>query len=512
LTSTTPPPEHHATRLSLRRLLIAIVLLIAVAGGVVWAARTVINNSGAVSSAWFAPYVDATLQPSFPFQDPAANPARQVVLSFVVAGKSDGCAPSWGTAYTLEQADSELDLSRRISAFRQAGGDLIVSFGGRDNSELAVACTDTAKLEAGYKQVISRYGLKTIDFDLENEALNNTDSLQRRAQALAQIQHEARANGSSLGIWLTLPVSPTGFEPNALRAVQTMLNAKVDLTGVNLLAMDYGSPQSNMLQTIENSLGSAHAQLLNIYQNAGQPLNDRHIWNKLGVTVMLGQNDDNGEQFAPSDAQPLVDFVTSHAIGRVSMWSLNRDQPCSSSFSDISVHSDTCSGVAQSSLQFTHVFTQLQGSPGTASAVVTTPDTNAPATDDPARSPYPIWNSEQRYQTGYKVVWHGNVYQAKWFSLGQPPDAAVQHSWDTPWQLVGPVLPGDQAPVLPTLAPGTYPDWSPTTAYWQGNDVLYQGLPYQAKWYTVGSTPGVAATDNGPSPWQPLFKIPGEPY
>jgi chitinase len=73
------------------------------------------------------------------------------------------------------------------------------------------------------------------------------------------------------------------------------------------------------------------------------------------------------------------------------------------------------------------------------------------------------------------------------------------------------VLSTDRAPTVPTLPAGTYPAWSPQKGYAGGKRVLYQGLPYAAKWYNEGASPAEEAADPSDSPWQPLFTLPGEP-
>ena len=75
----------------------------------------------------------------------------------------------------------------------------------------------------------------------------------------------------------------------------------------------------------------------------------------------------------------------------------------------------------------------------------------------------------------------------------------------------GPVLPGDHPPVLPTLPAGTYPAWSPSVAYRQGQKVLRDGLAYQAKFYAQGDDPAAVLTNPSGSPWRALYTIPGEP-
>jgi chitinase len=56
-----------------------------------------------------------------------------------------------------------------------------------------------------------------------------------------------------------------------------------------------------------------------------------------------------------------------------------------------------------------------------------------------------------------------------------------------------------------------YPAWSPKSAYTPGTKVLFDGEPYQAKWYNQATSPAAEPTDPSGSPWKPLFSIPGEP-
>jgi chitinase len=108
---------------------------------------------------------------------------------------------------------------------------------------------------------------------------------------------------------------------------------------------------------------------------------------------------------------------------------------------------------------------------------------------------------------------HGEIYQAKWYNSGDDPQTQVQYSWQSPWKLLGPVLPGDHAPAFPKLPRGThrYHAWLITAQYTMGSKVLYQGLPYVAKWSNQGVFPQTAQTDPSGSPWQALYQVPGEP-
>jgi chitinase len=237
-------------------------------------------------------------------------------------------------------------------------------------------------------------------------------------------------------------------------------------------------------------------------------------WRHLGVTVMIGQNDTPGEVFTLHDAHALVAFAGAHHLARVSMWSINRDAQCGSVFTQTGVLSNTCSGVPQSQLQFTRILGSLRGtsiaSPA-AGATAAVPQVPAVKPDDPASSPYPVWQPTAMYVTGYTVVWHHNIYQAKWFSTGDAPDTPTANAAQTPWQLIGPVLAGARAPRMKLLDTGRHAAWSPVAIYHNGDVVEFDGLPFRAKYYTRGDSPSTTLPALTSSPWQPLFTIPGEP-
>ena len=116
----------------------------------------------------------------------------------------------------------------------------------------------------------------------------------------------------------------------------------------------------------------------------------------------------------------------------------------------------------------------------------------------------PVWSPSASYLKGTKVVWHHNVYVAKWWTKSDVPDNPVLNAWETPWDLVGPVLPGETPIPQPTLAAGTYPDWSGEASYDKGTRVLFDGVPFEAKWWTQGDSPEAASSDPDSSPWSPL--------
>jgi chitinase len=180
---------------------------------------------------------------------------------------------------------------------------------------------------------------------------------------------------------------------------------------------------------------------------------------------------------------------------------LNRDRPCSENRSDRV--SNLCSGEEQAEMEFSAIFAGAPGAMTDAAAVVTD-SLNEPLIDDPARSPYPIWEEGKGYAKGKKVVWRREVYEAKWWTEGQQPDAPVTNEWETPWRYVGPVLADEVAPTLTTLPAGSHPEWRPDAVYDKGDMVLLDGMPYRAKWWTQGTPPDIEVQSEFDSPWEPL--------
>jgi cellulose synthase/poly-beta-1,6-N-acetylglucosamine synthase-like glycosyltransferase len=512
-----PPPEpptppaikdnEPVRRLSLLRLLVALVIVGGLGYGGYLAAQSSLIAPVATRQTWFAPYVDVTLTPTFQFQNAADDAARQTVLGFVVAAPGGGCTPSWGAAYTLAKANTSLAISSRIAQVQQNGEQAIVSFGGEANTSLDVACSTAAQLTSAYQSVISAYKLTAIDLDIEGAALNGAAVEQRRAEAIADLE---RAD-PKLQVWLTLPVEPSGLQDNAISVITSMLQHRVSIAGVNVMTMDFGHAPSDgdsMLPQVEGALNTTHAQLASLYPRYGIKLRSQQIWQRMGATPMIGQNNIQGETFTTGDARGLASFARHVHLGRLSMWSLNRDSQCGVAFPESEL-SNTCSGTAESGAEFAQVFGQAQGTAlATASAGNVRP---AVANTDPADAPYPQWSATVDYPIGWKVVSGGEIYQAKWFNTGQDPQAQNQYAWQTPWELLGPVLPGNHAAHIVVPGASTLPTWSIGARYQVGVQILYDGLPYQAKWANQGISPQTQVSDPSDSPWKALYKIPGEP-
>lgn len=499
--------EFQGRRLSPVRLLILAVCLFAlVATGLMFWQRAQDSAQAANTNQWFGSYVDAT---STPFYDIGAKvaPGQRVVLGFVVADPDDSCAPSWGGYYSLDEAAETFDLDRRVARVNDGGGQIVVSTGGLLNSELATACADPQVIAEGYSQILDRYQATTLDLDIEGDDLSDAAAGERRTKALVQLQRD-----SDVQLWLTLPSATYGLAPEGVAEVNRLLTAGVELTGLNLMTMNFGDTrdagQSMGAASIEAAT-NARKQLDDAYRAHGQNLGEHSLWRKIGVTPMIGQNDLLGEVFTLQDAQELNTFVLDKGIGRVSFWSANRDVGCGENFPDLTRVSNNCSGVLQEGGQFASVLSAglgqlpMEEDDTPTSGAVEAPVETAIA-DDPATSPYPIWNSDFAYVKGDRSVWRKNVYEAKWWNENTAPDAPAADGQPSPWILVGPVLPGDK-PVAVLQAPvDLYPEWNPKSVYTKNDRVLFEGRVVQAKWWNTAQSPQAVLQGADDSAWTVL--------
>ena len=104
-----------------------------------------------------------------------------------------------------------------MKAFQQAGGDVVLSFGGAEGTELALVCDD-AQLVTAYRSVIDAYGATHVDFDIEGAAVHNTLANTRRAKAIAKLQ---QASGPALVVTYTLASAVTASSPRTRRSSRT---------------------------------------------------------------------------------------------------------------------------------------------------------------------------------------------------------------------------------------------------------------------------------------------------
>lgn len=200
-------------------------------------------------------------------------------------------------------------------------------------------------LTAEYQAVVTAYQLRNVDFDIEGSGVAEPASISRRSAAIAALQ---RAN-AGLRVSLTLPVLPEGLTADGLNVVRSARDAGVDVSLVNVMAMDYsrnGDYGSFAVQAAQSTFN----QLKTLYPVRS----DAQVWAMVGVTPMLGQNDD-GHIYDQTDARQLVTFANGQHLGRLAFWELTRDRnACTGALFQ-------CTNVPQAPFEFTGILRGFTG-------------------------------------------------------------------------------------------------------------------------------------------------------
>jgi len=314
---------------------------------------------------FFSPFVDATGWPPFSLYEMAqVTGVKFFNLGFIVARENDNCEATWGGYYTLDgwtyAGDFMFPLieDNEIGKLRELGGDIMVSIGGASNVPLASAANDIEELKTQYRNIVETYNLTHLDFDIEGTWVLDTEATTLRAQALVELQNEWQNDGRQVNIWFTLPVLPNGLTADGYAVVETTSNIGVELSGINIMTMDYGdgaapNPEGQMGYYAIESAQSLHNQLSQIYPEKSS----NQIWQMIGITPMIGLNDVLTERFTLQDAQELTSFSEENNVKELSMWSANRDFECEDGYSE-SVSID-CSSEIQDDYEFSNIFNTL---------------------------------------------------------------------------------------------------------------------------------------------------------
>jgi hypothetical protein len=291
----------------------------------------------------FAPYMYIGSGDNFKLTQCAdACGQKFYTIAFIIADKQGN--PAW---YGHVPMAKNL-YADQINLVRSRGGDVIVSFGGADGTEIALAETNTLALTAKYQAVIDQYQFTWLDFDIEGGALAKADVNARRDLAIAALQ----AKNPALRVSYTLPVDPDGISRES-KAVLADAKAKgVKVYSANVMTMDFGQHFSQDKKMSDVSIASAlkaHEQCQAI---------DPAI--RIGLTPMIGQNDEHGEIFTLDDARALKQWADSQPwVCSLSFWASNRD----AGKDEKQKNGNTTSGIEQQPWDFTRIFEPFTTTP-----------------------------------------------------------------------------------------------------------------------------------------------------
>ena len=300
----------------------------------------------------FAPYFEG-----YTTDDPATLSAesgdKYLTLAFIQTPAPGSCQLDWNGNTATPIAWSTYGAA--IAKMRAAGGDVIPSFGGysadHGGEEIADSCTDVARIAADYEQVITTYNVSRLDFDVEDISETNTAGINRRNEAIHLVEQWAAHHGRTVQFVYTLGTNMTGMDdPGGMTVLQNAVadHARIDI--VNIMTFDYYDDQPHeMGQDTITAATAVIKQLHTVYPGKSTS----ELWHMLGITEMVGI-DDYGppEVFTPADAVLVRNWARSTGIAELSFWALERDNGgCVGT-----AGSDSCSGVAQGTWQFSRTF------------------------------------------------------------------------------------------------------------------------------------------------------------
>ncbi|WP_042372580.1 carbohydrate binding domain-containing protein [Streptacidiphilus neutrinimicus] len=271
---------------------------------------------------------------------------KQFNLAFVL--DSGGCTPAWG-GNASTPVSSDTAVAADISAIRAAGGDVAVSFGGYNGTELGSSCGSSSALAAAYQQVITKYDLTRIDLDWENTALDSNMAV--RWGAIKQLE----AANPKLLVSLTIPATTVGLPLTGRDEIQQAINDGARIDRVNLMDFDFGLTSGTQTAAAETVAADTVQQLQTLYG-----WDAATAWAHLSVQLMNGHTDQPSELYTQSTFTDLLGYLQANHAAAFSYWDVNRDRACDPSV----VHywaDGACSSVTQNPYDFTKILTQYNG-------------------------------------------------------------------------------------------------------------------------------------------------------
>ncbi|MFI0720342.1 glycosyl hydrolase family 18 protein [Streptomyces sp. NPDC021224] len=442
----------------------------------------------------------------------AASGNKYLTMAFIQTASVGSCTPYWNgdSSMPISQANFGAD----IDTIQAGGGDVIPSFGGytADNTgtEIADSCTDVASIAAAYEKVVSTYDISRLDMDIEDNSLTKAAGIDRRNKALKMTQDWAAANGRTLQVSYTLPTTTHGLttgtagDGSGLSVIKNAISNGVNVDVVNLMTFDYyDNATHEMANDTQTATQGLHDQLAKLYTSK----TDAQIWNMVGIIEMPGIDDFGAaETFTTADATQVYNWAVSKGVNTLSFWALQRDNGgCPGQGG-----SDTCSGIAQSTWQFSHTFAAFN------SGGTTTPPTNDFSVSlSPASATVAAGGSTT--SSVHTAVTAGAAQSVNLSVSGAPAGVTASVS-------PGSVTAGGNATlnVSTTAAAvsGTYTltvtgtasgaahnatftltvtggttactaaPWTSSAVYVGGNTVSHNGHTWKAKWWTTGEEPG----------------------
>lgn len=279
-------------------------------------------------------------------QDPVAvmnsTGIKRFTMAFMLSSGTGSCNPAWDGSRPLLGGNDE----KTIAAIRNAGGDIVISFGGWSGTKLGPNCADSAQYAAAVQKVVDAYKLKYIDFDIENlDELENSVVQDRILGGIKIIKQ------NNPGVQAIITVGTTISGPTAMnsRVITQAAKLGVPVDVFTVMAFDFGGASDMYANTVSAAVG-----LKNLLKTT-YGWTDSVAFAHVGISGMVG-NSDQMEVTTPDIWTQIRDWANANRIARLSTWAVNRDRPCPGGGIV-----DNCSGISQTDLQFTRITSGFNG-------------------------------------------------------------------------------------------------------------------------------------------------------
>ncbi|MCT9929021.1 carbohydrate-binding protein [Planotetraspora sp. A-T 1434] len=279
--------------------------------------------------------------PQSPTSVMTATGIKWFTLAFML---SDGtCNPAWDGSRPLTGGSDQ----SAINSIRNAGGDIVISFGGWSGNKLGEHCSSASALAGAYQKVINAYNLKVIDIDIEATEFTTATVRQRVIDALKIV----KTNNPGIKTVITMGTTPSGPDADGTDLINRGAAAGFQNDVWTIMPFDFNGHTGTMGQATVSAMEGLKAKV-----KAAYGYSDSVAYNHIGLSSMNGKTDEADETVTTTDFQTMLSYAQQHHIGRLTFWSINRDRQCAAG-SD----ADACSGVSQSAYAFTKIFVQYTG-------------------------------------------------------------------------------------------------------------------------------------------------------
>ena len=277
----------------------------------------------------------------------AASGVKAFTLAFILANGSS-CSPAWDGNDPIA---SDTVVQAYINTIRANGGDVVPSVGGYGGTKLGMVCGSGAATYSAYQQVVSKYNIKAIDFDIEEPEIENAAAVANELYAAKQFVAQG------LNVSITMPVTTTGLNYFAMCSVNNSGSVlswaqanSFTPTSWNVMPFDAGMAAPMGTSTV-NIAEIVHGQLKTCFG-----WDDATAYAHSGLSLMNGRSD-TGEYTFTSDFTTIINYAHSHGLKRLTYWSVNRDRSCVAAYGSVDPGTKgDCSSVAQNPWDFTKLF------------------------------------------------------------------------------------------------------------------------------------------------------------